>query len=450
MRVSWLFGALLACVSLAGEAQPADELVVSSFMQLLFGEESSAEEAFELIEREWHPGFVPMSLETLYLSRSPASSARLVSLLQEKTGQPLGFDISAWYVWLWNQPDTPHPAYGNFKSELYSLIDPVFAGYFGSEREAEIRLDEIRWGGVRQDGIPPLRHPRMISADEADYLEDSHIVFGLEVDGDARAYPKRILAWHELFVDEIGGVPVAGVYCTLCGSMILYRTEHEGINHQLGTSGFLYRSNKLMYDRATQSLWSTLWGEPVVGPLVGEGIELERMSVVTSTWGAWRERHPNTLVLSLDTGYRRDYSEGAAYREYFATDELMFDVPTLDTRLQNKDEVFGLLMAGTESVPLALASDFLQRNPLYHDEVGEREIVILTDRSGAHRAYEATGVRFSDWDGDRSVVDEQGIRWTLEEARLESGDGRTMNRLPAHRAFWFGWYSAYPQTRLVH
>ena len=419
-------------------------------MQLLFNEESSAEGAFELIEREWHPGFVPMSLETMYLSRSPARSAELVSLLQEKTGQRLGFDISAWYVWLWNQPDMPHPAYGDFKSELYSFIDPVFAGYFSSEREAEIRLDEIRWGGVRQDGIPPLRNPHMVSADEADYLDDSNIVFGLEVNGEARAYPKRILAWHELFVDQIGGVPVAGVYCTLCGSMILYGTEYEGVNHELGTSGFLYRSNKLMYDRATQSLWSTLWGEPVVGPLVGQGIELERMSVVTSTWGVWRERHPDTLVLSLDTGYRRDYSEGAAYREYFATDELMFNVPALDTRLKNKDEVFGLLVAGTESTPLALASDFLQRNPLYHDELGEREIVILTDQSGAHRAYEATGVRFVDWDGDQSVVDEQGTSWTLEEARLESDDGRIKNRLPAHRAFWFGWYSAYPHTRLVN
>ena len=188
----------------------------------------------------------------------------------------------------------------------------------------------------------------------------------------------------------------------------------------------------------------------MVGPLVGRGIELERTSVVTTTWGAWRERHPETVVLSLDTGYRRDYSEGAAYRDYFATDELMFNVPTLDRRLKNKDEVLGLLMAGTDSTPIAFASDFLQENSLYHDNVGDRDIVILTDRSGAHRVYEANGVMFADCDEFASVVDVDGVRWTLNEVRLESADGRIRYRLPAHRAFWFGWYSAYPQTRLVY
>src|SRR6266851_4811865 len=112
----------------------------------------------------------------------------------------------------------------------------------------------------------------MISAKEANYLADDNVVYGLVVNGDTRAYPKRILAWHEMFTDTIGGVPVAGVYCTLCGSMILYETSVGGTQHFMGTSGFLYRSNKLMYDRATQSLWSTLEGEPVVGPLLGKGI----------------------------------------------------------------------------------------------------------------------------------------------------------------------------------
>ncbi len=450
LRILWLLGGLVAGSHAASAASPENELMVRSFMELLLDDARSAEQAFEFIDEKWHPGFVPMILEALYLSNSPARNAQLISLLEAKTHQQLGFDVSAWYEWLWNQPDTSHPAYGDFKSALYSRIDPVFGGYFSSDREMDIRLDEIRWGGVRQDGIPPLRSPRMVSATEADYLADDNIVFGLEINGDARAYPKRILAWHELFIDRVGGEPVAGVYCTLCGSMILYKTEYDGINYSLGTSGFLYRSNKLMYDQATQSLWSTLWGKPVVGPLVGRGLELERFSVVTTTWGAWQDRHPDTVVLSLDTGYRRDYTEGAAYREYFATDELMFNVPTLDRRLKNKDEVLGLLMAGTDSTPLALASHFLEENSLYHDNLGDREIVILTDRSGAHRVYEANGVRFADWDRYASVVDVEGVRWILNEVRLESADGRIRNRLPAHRAFWFGWYSAYPHTRLVH
>ncbi|MEZ5583296.1 MAG: DUF3179 domain-containing (seleno)protein [Candidatus Competibacteraceae bacterium] len=290
----------------------------------------------------------------------------------------------------------------------------------------------------------------MIKADAADYLQDDNIVFGLAINGAARAYPKRILAWHEMPSMKSAGCRVAGVYCTLCGTVIPYVTTYKGVNHQLGTSGFLYRSNKLMYDQATQSLWNTLWGNPVIGPLAEQDIVLERLSIVTTTWGEWRRRHPDTLVLSLDTGHRRDYSEGAAYRDYFATDELMFTVPKRDGRLKNKDEVLALLFPQTPDEPLAISADYLTRHPLYQDRIGSRDFVVLTDRSGANRVYETQGVVFTDWDQDRTVKDSQGTVWTLSEDRLASTDGRALNRLPAHRAFWFGWFSAYTHTRLVH
>jgi hypothetical protein len=329
------------------------------------------------------------------------------------------------------------------------LIDERFERYFGADRPMAIRLDEVVWGGVEQDGIPPLRNPPMVRAAEADYLEDGNVVFGLEVNGDSRAYPKRILAWHEMFVDEVGGVPVAGVYCTLCGTMILYGTQLDGENHDLGTSGFLYRSNKLMYDRATQSLWNTLWGKPVMGPLAAREISLPRLSVVTTTWGEWRRRHPDTTVLSLSTGHTRDYAEGAAYREYFASDELMFQVPKLDGRLNNKDEILGLVLPQYPDQPLAISTAYLQQHPLYQDRAGELDFVVLTDPSGASRVYESGDLNFTDWDGDVRVVDDRGGVWQLDESELRGPDGRRLYRLPAHRAFWFGWYSAYSHTRLV-
>jgi len=435
--------------SCAEAATPENERVINSFVQIVTGDDDYAEMAFAYLDDQWDPGFASMALDVLSVAGNSQRVARLWSLLEEKTQHAGGRSVSEWYQWLWNRPEREHPAYGDFKAALYSLIDPAFRAYFSSDRRADIRLDEIRWGGVRQDGIPPLRNPRMLRADEADYLDDSNIVFGLEVNGDARAYPKRILAWHEMFVDRIGGVDVAGVYCTLCGTMILYRTKFDGTSHALGTSGFLYRSNKLMYDRATQSLWNTIWGRPVVGPLAGKGIELERGSVVTTTWGEWRRRHPDTAVLALQTGYDRDYSEGAAYRDYFATDALMFGVPELDTRLKNKNEVFVLQPTSADEEPLAFASEFLQRNPLHQDRVGTVDFVVVTDASGAHRAYATGDTRFAQWDGDASLVDKNGDQWTLEESRLYTSDGRELDRLPAHRAFWFGWYSAWPNTRLV-
>jgi hypothetical protein len=440
---------LLALPVVSVEAETDSEAVPYLFLSVLVDAGDNSADALAVIEKEWHPGFVPMVLEVLRLSRDSQTVVSLVSLLQAKTGQPYGFDLDGWYRWLWNEDEVRHPEYARFKSLLYTLIDPRFGKYFGKHRPAKIRLDEIVWGGVVQDGIPPLRNPEMIKASDADYLDNDNIVFGIEVNGDARAYPKRIMGWHEMFVDDVGGLPVVGVYCTLCGTMILYKTELRGVNHRLGTSGFLYRSNKLMYDGDTNSLWNTLWGMPVVGPLAGDDVQLERLSIVTTTWGAWRQRHPDTQVLSLNTGHRRDYSEGAAYREYFATDELMFTVPALDTRLKNKDEVLGLVFARYPAQPLAIAVEYLSENPVYHDRVGDLQFVVLTDVSGASRVYESPDVRFSSWDGNSMAVDADGNVWKLTESALEAGDGRVLYRLPAHRAFWFGWYSAYSHTRLI-
>lgn len=434
---------LIAGSSGATASEPSD------FLRLLGGSTEDRLAAIDRIGLSWEPGAAVMLLETINFVRDPRVTGRALELLEAKTEQSFGFEIQRWYEWLWSQEGDPHPGYAEFKSLLYRNIDPLFAEYFSTDRATRVRLDEVRWGGVRQDGIPPLRSPEMVPAKDASYLSDNHIIFGIEVEGEARAYPKRILAWHEMFVDEVAGVPVAGVYCTLCGTVILYDTVWEGTNHELGTSGFLYRSNKLMYDKATQSLWNTIWGEPVIGPLADSGIQLHRRSVVTTTWGEWRKRHPKSLVLALDTGYQRDYSEGAAYREYFATDELMFNTPFRDGRLKNKDEVLALVIPEAPQETLAIAQAFLEKTPVHHDRLGEVEFVVLTDRSGGNRVYATGGVRFESWDQDMTATATDGTSWKLTEAALEGPDGQALGRLPSQRAFWFGWLGSYPQTRLV-
>ena len=265
-----------------------------SFFDLMQGRDPlRSETVLQEISATWTPAYIPQLLETVRFTRDPRVRAGIFDLLREKTDQDIGNDYSSWSQWLWQQPELITDDYAEFKATLYSAIDPRFTRYFeGRTDSADIRLDEIVWGGVLQDGIPPLRQPEMLAANDADYLDDDDIVFGIVVNGEAHAYPKRILAWHEMFVNEIGGVEIAGVYCTLCGTVIPYRTQLGDKRFDLGTSGFLYRSNKLMYDRETQSLWNTFQGTPVVGPLVGSGIELEREAVVTTTWGKWRDRHP--------------------------------------------------------------------------------------------------------------------------------------------------------------
>ena len=393
--------------------------IPQTFVDLVTSDNKGKQKSLDYIRKNWEPSYTIMMLEVIHLTRGPAFTGEYLKLMEEKTGKDFGYNTDAWYKWIWNQENIDHEEYADFKSLLYSIIDPKFAAYFNSNYKSKIRLDEVRWGGVVQDGIPPLRNPNMIYAHEAKYLEDSNIVFGLEVNGDARAYPKRILAWHEMFVDDVGGIPVAGVYCTLCGSMILYKTKANGVKHEIGTSGFLYRSNKLMYDKKTQSLWNTLWGRPVIGKLADEDIELERMSIVTTTWSEWKKRHPGTRVLSLDTGHRRDYREGAAYNQYFATDELMFAVPKLDKRLKNKDDVLGLIFVEYADMPFAISSAYLSGNPIYQNKIGEKEFVVFTDKSGASRVYESKGKKFTDWNKLYSVKDRQDTKLNLSESKIE-------------------------------
>ena len=205
-----------------------------------------------------------------------------------------------------------------------------------------------------------------------------------------------------------------------------------------------------MYDHATESLWSTLSGKPVVGELVGKDIELTPLYVVTTTWGEWKQKHPTTDVLSLNTGHRRDYGEGVAYAAYFATDELMFTVPKPDSRLKNKDEV--LIIRVEAEAPLAIAADLLRKQPVYHGNLGRVSFVILTDITGANRVYDIGEVRFTQQLDGEYCTSNSGVRYRITESALVPVDGSgsdSLLRLPAHRAFWFGWVAAFQNTTLV-
>ncbi|WP_299440666.1 DUF3179 domain-containing protein [uncultured Aquimarina sp.] len=409
------------------------------------------ESALKHIETNWSESFEILAIESLYFLNQPLSTLKLFNILSKKSGKQYGYDFNKWYQYVWNKKPAYTDDYYEFKAALHKSIDSRFHTYFLNRKNlSTIRLDEVRWGGVIQDGIPPLRNPKMISANNANYLDDNDIVFGISINGDIRAYPKRILAWHEMFTDTVGGIPVAGVYCTLCGTVILYKTEKDGIKYQLGTSGFLYRSNKLMYDQKTQSLWNTLWGKPVIGPLIGKGIELEYLSVVTTTWGAWKKLHPNTTVLSLQTGHDRDYGEGIAYQDYFATDKLMFSIPKKDKRLKNKQEILAIRLPSETDENIAISSKFLKKNSIYTGEINNKNFTVFTDKSGAHRTYFTLTTQFISYDKQSTATDQNGNIWTLYENRLENNTTKeVLRRLPTHNAFWFGYKAAFPDTKLI-
>lgn len=196
----------------ANDRRPAEAVSYSRIFDLYSTSREDVDGAVRDIERGWHPGIAVMLVEAARFAPNRYAATATLELLERMTEQTFGRDINAWYHWLWARDYDPHPDYVRFKSELYSRLDERFSENFEKTDDALIRLDEVRWGGVRRDGIPPLKNPEMIPAEKATYLADTNVVFGVEINGDARCYPKRILAWHEMFKDTIGQMSVCGVY----------------------------------------------------------------------------------------------------------------------------------------------------------------------------------------------------------------------------------------------
>ena len=393
---------------------------------------------------------------------------QVIPVMQQLSGQSIEYDGKAWVEWLAQQPDLELPeGYFRWKVDLLSDIDPPFRSYFTTGDDelidpAKIDLDLrfLVWGGVLQDdgssrSIPSLVEPAMVEAEEATYLESTDRVFGVSINGDARAYPLRIMNWHEMANDVVGGVPVALAYCTLCGSGILYDTDVDGHTYTFRSSGLLYYSNKLMYDLTTGGLWNQFTGVPVTGSLLESGVRLNIRPVTLTTWGDWLATHPDTLALDINTGYQRNYSSegapGAAYTEYYGSPDLWFPVGEYDERLQVKDVVYGIEIGGEAK---AYPVEAVGREGLVNDEVGGTELV-LVGNPGTKTvvAYERTGARFVNLlgeEGRTTLVDENGVEWLVGDASLEAldGSGDGLARIAGRTSFWFGWRAFFPETGL--
>ena len=270
---------------------------------------------------------------------------------------------------------------------------------------------------------------------------------------------------------QVPGRPVMLAYCTLCGAGVLYDVNFPDLSYtdlggervdlgdtvlEFGSTGMLMRSNKLMYDRITDTVWNAITGEPAFGPLAASDIVLDILPVVVTDWASWLEAHPDTSVLSLDTGFLRNYTNGAAYGDYFNSTQLMFPSWQQDTSLiQNKDMVFALRLGG-QAKAYPLATIIPER--IINDTVGGKAVVIVADATpdrdffepggAAVRAYDSAGLLFTAGDDPETLVSEDGRSWQMSEAALIAADGEERRRYGGHLAFWFGWFGFYPDTEV--
>lgn len=375
--------------------------------------------------------------------RWTGSNIYVAKALSKLTGEKITHWHEAYNFQELNPHIKPHESYQAIKMKLLGNTDKkfleFFEGDFGKPENMKIRLEEITWGGVLVDGITSLDKPKMIAANDADYLLDDDLVFGVEINGDIRAYPLRIMGWHEMFNDTIGGVPVALAYCTLCGAGILFETQVEGRAEPLvfGSSGLLYRSNKLMFDRETKSLWNQFTGKPVVGALAKSAIALKIRPNTITSWANWKTQHPETKVLSLETGYSRNYGSGVTYQAYFASPDLMFPAVVSDeTQIKRKDYVFGIRDIGSAK---AWPIKVFRTKPVINDRVGFKDVVLIGDaKTRTVRAY----VRKPDEEFKilKGQLSSNRMQWTIEEDFLISKNGKEKrSRVAGHVAYWFAW-----------
>jgi hypothetical protein len=444
--------------------------VPALYEALTHGDSAAAEQAVAKIEAARDTRFVPVLLELIRAGQMGIAgrsgyNQRLV-LLERLSGEALGGDWFGWAEWYEGTDLAPPPGFASWKGKLWTRLDPVFGELLADARPTRVRVEEIDWGGVPFEGIPALDDPPHTPAGAASWLGAGEPVVGLALGGESRAYPLRILDWHELVNDRLGEVPFSLVYCTLCGSAIAYDTRCGAeAPHLFSTSGLLHKSNKLMLDRGTRTLWNQLTGRAVLGPLAAEERVLPLLPAVVTSWDAWRARHPETTVLSLDTGHERPYLPGIPYGRYFESSEKLFPARLARKELPPKERVFGLWSAAAAKAwPLALLVEARATN----DALGEEAVVLVAgegriaveapvpeaefsryDAGGAVRAYRRAEHEFTPGDDGRSLRDAEGAVWRIEEDALLGPAGERLPRLPGTLAYWFAWQAFHPETALA-
>jgi len=317
----------------------------------------------------------------------------------------------------WDLPAPP--GYTGYKARLFTLVEPGWAPFF-EDRKADIDWRLVNWGGVliddrpfgaaehcKQGCIPALDEPAVTDAAGGSWYPDDAVVFGVVVNGRPRGYPKNIMEVHELVNDRLGGRRIGMPYCTLCASAQAYFTDRIGDEHLvLRTSGLLSRSNKVMYELRSKSVFDTFTGRALSGPLGKARVTLEQVTVVRSTWGAWRKAHPDTTIVGRDGGIGRDYPEDPLGRR--DDDGPIFPIGDVDPRLPVQEQIVGVI--ARDGTPLAFPA-------------AEARAAL---RSG--ETVELVGTRLElDGDGLRAVFDNG------EEA-------------VSHQAFWFAWSQFHPGT----
>jgi len=283
----------------------------------------------------------------------------------------------------------------------------ILAETFGFDENTRktVTLDKLMQGCPARDCIPSIDQPKYVSANAADHVGDNDLVITLAYKGGYWAFPTKILDHHEIVNDTFAGDPLAITWCPLCGSAVGIERSVGGSVTTFGVSGVLYNSDLVLYDRETETLWDQIEAQGIVGPLTDERLTLVPVSM--ARWSKWRARHADTLVLSLNTGFEKDYSQDR-FAEYRESTRLFMPVSRMDESVHAKTVVYGFDL---DFGAIAYTEELLDK-PFTHEFVGKEAIVSVAE------------------DGAVTML----------------RDGETHHPI---RLFWFAWYTFHPDTELI-
>jgi hypothetical protein len=354
-----------------------------------------------------------------------------------------------WYQWLAEHPDLPLiDGYETWKADLYRTAagGSPFERFLIDGRNTELRVELIQFGGAAIEGFPTLDPPRLIRGATAAYLEPAEPVIGVAIDGEARAYPLRIVDWHETVNDTVGGVPITVAYCTFCGSAAVWDRRIEDGTSPLtfGYSGLIYEATRLMHDNETDHLWSPLTGVAVHGPLAGK-VALQQLPSIQTTWSAWLAAQPDTWVLDINTGFEREYTFDTRPTRYRASPEVELPFSQASDLLPPKEQVYSLEIDGTRAT---YRLSELREAGVVNTTIEGTAIVLVADGpAGGVRAY-ASGDHTFTAGPDGTLIDQSGEGWHVSDEGLLSPSGALQPRLVGLQAYWFAHFVFFPDAEL--
>ena len=277
-------------------------------------------------------------------------------------------------------------------------------------------------------------------------MSDNDLILGVNINGDVKGYPLQILVWHEVVNDNVGGTPIAVTYCPLCFTNQVFNRTVGGEILEFGTSGKLYNSNLVMYDRNSDSLWSQAMAQGIVGKFAGAN--LERIPFDLAYWKDWKNLYPNSKILSKDTGNIRPYGADP-YGDYYTNSDILFPVPIKDDRLGLKEIIIGVEATGNYK---AYKLKDIENFKVINDKINDKPITIWSAFPFMVKMFnpnvDALTLTFRYDDEKKAFIDNQtGSEWNFDGKSINGAlSGKTLSRLPFDEGFWFEWVAFHPKT----